>query len=220
MSGICGIVNLDGAPVDRQLLQKMTALIAFRGPDAQNVWVDGRVGFGHTMLHTTLESEREQQPCSLDGNVWITADARIDGRTELKRTLEAQGRTELPNATDVELILHAYHAWGEDCVKYLIGDFAFAIWDSRQQRLFCARDHFGVKPFFYALMGQCLIFSNTLNCLRGHPAVSDSLNDLAVADFLLFEMNQDPGTTVFADIQRLPPAQRLRCSSDGLKRTS
>jgi asparagine synthase (glutamine-hydrolysing) len=209
MSGICGIVHIDGAPVDRQLLQQMTAFMTFRGPDAQDTWANGAVGFGHTLLRTTFEAEHEQQPLSLDGTVWITADARIDGQAELKKKLEAKGRTNLAAANDAELILHAYHAWGEDCVSHLIGDFAFAIWDGPRKQLFCARDHFGVRPFFYARTGNRLIFSNTLNCVRQHPAVSDTLNDLSIADHLLFEFIQDPTATAFADIQRLAPAQYL-----------
>jgi asparagine synthase (glutamine-hydrolysing) len=217
MSGICGIVNADGAPVDRPLLQEMTMFMAFRGPDAQDIWIDGPVGFGHALLRTTAESEHEHQPLSLDGKVWITADARIDGQTELRKQLEEQGRTNLAAADDIELILHAYHAWGEDCVGHLIGDFAFAIWDGPRQRLFCARDHFGVKPFFYASLGPGLIFSNTLDCLRRHPAVSATLDDLWIADFLLFEMSQDPATTAFEDIRRLPPGHCLAWSSSGVQ---
>lgn len=212
MSGICGIIDLDGAPVNREVLQALTASILFRGPDAQNTWVDGPVGFGHTLFCTTLESEGEHQPCSLDGRVWITADARIDGRDELNAKLAAHNRLDLEKATDAELILHAYHAWGTDCLKHLIGDFAFAIWDGVRQKLFCARDHFGIKPFFYAQVGRYLIFSNTLNCIRQHPAVSNTLNDLAIADFLLFEENKDPATTAFADIQRLMPAHAFTWS--------
>lgn len=215
MSGICGIVHLDDTPVDRELLLAMTAFMTFRGPDAQDVRADGSVGFGHTMLHTTVESEREHQPCSLDGQVWITADARIDGRDELKRKLHAGCHGDLSDATDVDLILHAYHAWGNDCVQHLIGDFVFAIWDGLAQRLFCARDHFGVKPFFYAQAGNRLVFSNTLNCVRQHPTVSDALNDLAIADFLLFESVQEPDATSFADIRRLPPAHALTWSATG-----
>ena len=209
MSGICGIIQLDGAPLDRSRLELMTSFMAFRGPDAQDNWVDGSVGFGHTLLCTTFESELEHQPRSLDGRVWITADARIDGREELKSKLRAGHRLDLAKATDVDLILHAYQLWGADCVEHLIGDFAFAIWDGRRRQLFCARDHFGVKPFFYALVGQQLIFSNTLNCVRQHPAVSSTLNDLAIADFLLFGENKEPATTAFADIQRLLPAHAL-----------
>src|SRR5205814_3811924 len=140
---IVGIINLDGAPVDRPLLERMTDFLAFRGPDAKSVWSDGHVGLGHTMLRTTWESENEQQPCSLDGRVWITADARVDGRADLVRLLAAKGRDVLKGATDPQLILHAYDAWGEGCVQHLIGDFAFAIWDRDRQRLFCARDQLG-----------------------------------------------------------------------------
>ena len=194
----------------------MTTFMSFRGPDAQNIWIEGTVGFGHTLLRTTFESQHEKQPFSLDGKVWITADARVDGRDELKNKLETNGRVGLAEATDVELILHAYHTWGENCVKHLIGDFAFAIWDVPRRQLFCARDHFGVKPFFYAHVKQCLIFSNTLNCVRRHPDVSNTLNDLAIADFLLFEQNRNPETTAFSDIRRLPPAHSLIWSANEL----
>ncbi len=213
MSGIVGIINLDGRPVNRDLLNRLTDFMGYRGPDAQEIWIDGHVGFGHTMLRTTTESLTERQPCSLDGKVWITADARVDGRADLIQTLEAERSSDLKNATDVELILHAYHAWGEECVKRLIGDFAFAIWDEHRQRLFCARDHFGVKPFYYAYVDGSLVFSNTLNCIRRHPAVSDELNDLAIGDFLLFGVNQDLATTAFADIRKLPGAHYLTCST-------
>jgi len=218
MSGIVGIINLDGATVDRQLLQQMTEFMAYRGPDDRHIWIDGNVGFGHALLRTTSESLREQQPCSLNGEVWITADARIDGRAELIEKLNSS--IDLKTVTDVELILRAYQVWEEDCVKHLLGDFAFAIWDSRQQRLFCARDHFGVKPFYYARVGNCLIFGNTLNGVRIHPQVSDELNDLAIADFLLFGYNQELDTTTFADIQRLPPAHCLTWSRETLQSKS
>jgi asparagine synthase (glutamine-hydrolysing) len=217
MSGIAGIVNVDGAPIDRELLTAMTASLRFRGPDAERVWIDGHVGFGHTLLVTTDEGWKERQPCTLDGDVWIVADARIDAREDLVRDLRAQGKVHLEagaagGANDAELLLHAYAAWGEACVDHLIGDFAFAIWDGRARRLFCARDHFGVKPFFYACCRGSLVLSNTLACVRRHPAVSDRLNDLAVADFLLFKYNQEADTTAFADIRRLPAAHCLSWS--------
>ncbi|MGI9066672.1 MAG: asparagine synthetase B family protein [Pyrinomonadaceae bacterium] len=241
MSGIVGIINLDGAPVDRELLGRMTDFMSFRGPDAQEIWIDGNVGFGHTMLRTTFEAETEKQPITLDGKVWLTADARIDGRAELIAELEAKLQRRLrvsiprndhwssPNGNgshskahdtdprvpnDAELILYSYEAWGEDCVKHLIGDFAFAIWDSRQRRLFCARDHFGIRPFYYAYLSNHLLFSNTLKCLRLHQSVSSQLNDEAVGDFLVFDMNYNLFTTVFADIQRLPPAHTLIWTED------
>ncbi|MGH7775210.1 MAG: asparagine synthase-related protein [Candidatus Binatia bacterium] len=209
MSGIVGIINLDGTPVDRQLLEQMLDIVAYRGPDAGDIWIDGHVGFGHVLLRTTRESLRERQPCSLDGQVWITADARVDGQAELVHKLESNARFDFKAATDVELILYAYHVWGEDCVKHLLGDFAFAIWDGQGQSLFCARDHFGVKPLYYARTASSLVFASDVDTLRQHPGVSSALNELAVGDFLLFGGNQDESTTIYRDIQRLMPAHRL-----------
>ncbi|MGH9848285.1 MAG: asparagine synthetase B family protein [Blastocatellia bacterium] len=213
MSGIVGIVNKNGATVSPQLLWRLTELMAFRGPDAQEIWSNGRVGFGHAMLRTTFESEREKQPCSLDGNAWITADARMDGRQELIRKLESHGLQRLKDVSDAELILRAYSVWDDRCVDHLIGDFAFAVWDERRRRLFCARDHFGVKPFYYAQVNGCLVFGNTLDCVRAHPAISDELNERAISDFLLIGSNEDPNTTFFAYIQRLPAAHTLTWSN-------
>jgi asparagine synthase (glutamine-hydrolysing) len=209
MSGIIGIVNFDGSPIEQWLLRRMTESLAYRGPDAQEIVINSQVGFGHTMLRTTDEAMNERQPCSLDGRVWITADARIDGRADLIRELRARGRDCQLNVPDVELILHAYHIWDEECVSHLLGDFAFAIWDERQQKLFCARDHFGIKPFFYSCGDNHFVFSNTLNCIRLHPAITDELNEQAIGDFLLFDSNRDPATTAFAGIRRLPPAHCL-----------
>ncbi|MBS1790775.1 MAG: asparagine synthetase B [Acidobacteria bacterium] len=209
MSGIVGICHSDGRPVDSQLLQRMTDYLAFCGPDAQNFEVFDNVGFGHALLQTTEESLHERQPFSLDGQVWITADARIDARSDLIPRLHSGGQCVEKTATDAELILRAYELWGECCVEHLLGDFAFAIWDKRRRQLFCARDHFGIKPFFYAHIGNQFVFSNTLNCVRLHPWVSTELNEQAIGDFLLFDSNQDLRTTVFAEIQRLPPAHTL-----------
>lgn len=214
MSGICGIWNLESERVDAVLLRRMTESMAFRGPDAQNMWIgqpDGAIGFGHTLLKTTYESEHEQQPMTLDGRLWIVADARVDAQDELISKLNARGEQVTRGVTDVELLLRAYRVWREECVEHLLGDFAFAVWDAERRKLFCARDQFGIKLFYYARIGQSFIFSNTLDCIREHRAVSDRLNELAIADFLLFEMNQDPATTTFADIQSLPAAHTLTC---------
>jgi asparagine synthase (glutamine-hydrolysing) len=114
-------------------------------------------------------------------------------------------------------VLHAWHAWGEDCVQRLLGDFAFAIWDAASRRLFCARDPFGIKPCYYSANRSRLVFSNTLDALRSHPDVGDDLDELAIADFLIFEINQDPSSTSFKDIRRLPAASRLLASQDGIR---
>jgi asparagine synthase (glutamine-hydrolysing) len=206
MSGIVGIVNLDGEPLDPRLLTRMTNFLGFRGPDAKRTWIDGAVGFGHTLLRTTDESQHEEQPFTFDGKIWIVADARIDARGELISKLNTKGCAVNLNRPDVELILRAYDVWGQECLQHLLGDFAFGIWDGPHRTLFCARDHLGVKPFYYAQAGSTVIFSNTLDCIRLHPDVSNRLNDQAVADFLLFDANRKRDTTLFADIQRIAPA--------------
>lgn len=190
----------------------MTDAMAYRGPDAQEIWTDGHVGLGHAMLRTTAESKCERQPCSLDVRVWIVADARLDDRDELRKKLESEGRTGTRESTDAQLILHAYHTWREDLFEHLLGDFAFAIWDGRRQRLLCARDHFGIKPFYYVLMEGGLVFSNTLNCLRIHPDVSDRINELAIGDFLLFGFNQRLDMSAYDNVLKLPPAHALTWS--------
>ncbi len=177
MSGIVGIFRRRGVPVERALLQSLTNFLAYRGPDSQEIWLDeGAVGFGHTMLRATREAAGEHQPTSLGGRLWITADARIDCRDELVEKLDASGRKVELTAPDSELILHGYDVWGDKCVLHLRGDFAFAVWDAVRARLFCARDHFGIKPFFYTAKEDLFLFSNTLNCLRMHPEISDEIN--------------------------------------------
>jgi asparagine synthase (glutamine-hydrolysing) len=219
VSGIVGILNVDGAPVDRELLERMTAFQSFRGPDRQDLWIDGPIGFGHTLARTTDESERERQPCSLGGRLWITADARVDAREDLRGKLRGHTTADLEEATDPELILHAYDAWGEECFQQLLGDFSFALWDASRRRLVCAVDHFGVKPFYYARVGNAFVFSNTLDCVRMHPLVRDDLNEVAIGDFLLFGHYQDRDITVYADIPRIPPAHFLVVERGDVRRT-
>jgi len=210
MSGIVGIVNFDGRPVDRPLLDALTGRMQAWAPDRSAHAVEGNVGLGFAQLRTTEESASERQPLSFDGEVRIVADARIDGRGQLISDLVSTGCRVARDAPDVELILHAYMAWDYRCVDRLLGDFVFAIWDARRQALFCARDHFGVKPFYYADLGDTFVFSNSLNVVRMHPAVGEALDELAIADFLLFGFNQSPASTSFESIRRLPPAHVLR----------
>jgi len=211
MSGIVGLIS-EEVDVDRPLLIRLTESLSFRGPDGVGVWCNGVAGFGRTLLNSSREATAQAAPFSLDGRTYIVADARIDGRPALLRKLRDVGVDCGDAATDDELILRGYLAWGHDCVLHLLGDFAFAIWDCRRHQLFAARDHFGVKPFFFAVLDDGLLLGNTLNCLRLHPGVSEQLNERAIGDFLLFGFNHDATTTTFADICRLPPAHTLTWS--------
>ncbi len=217
MSGIVGILHFDGARLDQSLLHRLAATMVDRGPDDLQLWRTDSVGLGHTLLCTTDAPADDRQPASLDGHVWIAADARIDDRASLAAHLEEKGRTAVDGASDAELILHAYAVWGSDCVTHFIGDFAFAIWDSTTRRLFCARDHFGIKPFYYARFTGGIVFGNTLECVCLHPRVGRGLREAAIGDFLLFGNNEDLATTTFVDVSRLPPAHTLTCEEGRLR---
>ena len=217
MSGFVCILHGDNAPIERALLESLTHFLSFRGPDAREVCLDGAVGMGHALLRTTHEAIAERQPASLEGRYRIVADARLDAREELIAELHRAKRDVSSSTPDCDLILHAYALWSAACMDHLRGDFSFALWDARHRQLFCARDHFGIKPFYYAQLEGILLCSNTLNCLRLHPRVRDRLNEAAVGDFLLFGLNYDNGTTIFEDIRRLPPAHMLSVSLRGLQ---
>ncbi len=217
MSGIVGLLNSDGSPLDVALLTGMTAAMAFRGPDARNVWADDHVGLGHTLFRTTVESEQECQPCGLGGDVWITADARIDGRAALVHRLREHSREVPAGATDAEVILHAYLVWGDHCLDHLIGDFAFVLWDGRQQRLLAARDQLGVAQLFYSQAGATLLVGNTLHSLLLHPRVPDTLDEQTLAEVALFLVTLDDAATGYSAIRRVPAGHKLTCDKGGLR---
>ncbi len=209
MSGFAGIVNLDGAPVDHLLVERMEQCLHSRGPDGQGQWIKENVGMTHTLFATTRESRGEHQPMSLDASSWIVANARIDAREDLIRELAAHGRDCSIERPDAELILHSYAVWGEQCVEHLIGDFSFALWDARERKLFCARDHFGVRPFFYAHGKGTFVFSNSIDAALLHPDVPDDLYEPAIADYLVLGGSFDLNRTVREAIRRLAPAHTL-----------
>jgi asparagine synthase (glutamine-hydrolysing) len=205
MSGIVGIIYPNNRPVESKLLEQMLAKIAHRGPNGIHIWHQGAVGLGHLMLRTTPESVGEQLPLvNSSGNLVLTADARIDNRDELIDNLRLEG-----NVTDSQIILAAYHKWDTNCCQYLIGDFAFALWDGHQQRLFCGRDPLGVRPFFYYHCPEFFIFASEIKALLCHPNVPKQLYEPWVATHLTFVDCHEPGTTFYQDIRRLLPAHQL-----------
>ncbi|MEL7356055.1 MAG: lasso peptide isopeptide bond-forming cyclase [Cyanobacteria bacterium J06560_6] len=214
MSAIAGIYRLDRSPVSADHLCQMVDILAHRGPDGSDTWHDSHVGLGHRMLWSTPESLSEKLPLA-KGELVITADARIDNRDELISALNLEN----PSAeaiSDSELIVAAYEKWDEKCLDRLIGDFAFAIWDSRKQRMFCARDHFGVKPFYYFASESILVFATeakALFCIEGVPR---QLNRLRMGDYLL-GMFHDTAMTSYQNIFRLPPAYRMIASASGVE---
>jgi asparagine synthase (glutamine-hydrolysing) len=211
VSGIAGILYFDGREPAPGLLKKMANRLAHRGVDGSRVWSAGSAGLIHCLFATTPESISSRQPLvSAAGNLVITADARIDNRQELAGLLGLQwGQMQNP---DEYFILKAYEKWGQACASRLLGDFAFAIWDKDQNRLFCARDSLGVKPFYYHASSSLFIFASEIKAILALDEVPCELNELCLLDFLLDD-RQDKKITFFQGISRLPPAHFLSVRS-------
>jgi len=219
MSGIVGVFNRNGEPVRRKTIISMSDAINHRGPHDRGVWTDGPVGFGHVLLHTTEASIRERQPFSLDGRSWITADARIDDREGLIDLLKSRvdHSETLKEATDVALLLHAYLAWGVECVHHLTGVFAAAIWDGRERQLVCLRDQIGIKPFYYAETADRFVFASEVKGILASGLVPQRIYEPRIADFLVDLEGIDKTCSFFQGVVRLPPAHRMVCCQYRLK---
>jgi asparagine synthase (glutamine-hydrolysing) len=214
MSGIAGIYNTDGSPANEAQLQSTLRSLAHRGPDGIGTWLGGTaVMLGHRMLRATPESRFERQPLATsDNQVCVTADARIDNRDELRSALADRGIS-LRSDSDTELILQSYEAWGEDCPNKLLGDFAFAVWDGRKRRLFCARDPIGIKPLYYHFDGTTFRFASTAEALLSDGTVPRRPN-IRRMGLALLGRRDDRDESLFADVVRLPAAHTL-CVHDG-----
>ncbi|MFG6106851.1 lasso peptide isopeptide bond-forming cyclase [Leptothoe sp. EHU-05/26/07-4] len=215
MSGIVGVYHLNQETVRSSDVHQMVDALAHRGPDSMDVWCQGPVGLGHRMLWTTPESLHEKLPL-VKGDLAITADARIDNRDELAQVLTLPDQP-LEKVTDSEFILAAYEKWGDRCPEYLLGDFVFVIWDGQQQQLFCARDHFGIKPFYYYHQAsQSFAVASEIKGLLCLDWIPQKINETRIADYLAL-MLEDKVITTFEGIWRLPPASRMWVNSADIK---
>lgn len=221
MCGITGLVAPPGATVPTERLQRMTDLIAHRGPDGEGFVIGSRfvrkaaeaepaqVGLGHRRLAIIDLSERGLQPLSVDGGrTWIAFNGEIYNYRDLKAELAARGRR-FNTATDTEVLLHAYHEWGEDCLTRVQGMFAFAIWDEPRGVLFCARDRLGIKPFYYTMHEGWFSFASEIKALVSLPGQPRTLDDDAALAFLI-HTNCDYGErTMFREVKALPGGHAL-----------
>ena len=217
MSGFAGFVSAGGDAPDPYLLERMAARLAFRGPDATQIWSRAGAGFCFTLLRTGPAPQASEQPCSLDGRVWLLGDVRLDGREDLRRELEQRDESIQATATDEELVLRAWRQWGEPGLSKLLGDYSFALWDETARQLWCVRDLIGARPLYYARAGERCYFSNSLTAIQCAPEISRELDLHFIGDFLLEGWCPDLARTAFRDISALPGAHILRFSSDGLE---
>jgi asparagine synthase (glutamine-hydrolysing) len=211
MCGIAGILDLERTAASSEaLVGAMLELIAHRGPDDAGVLVDGPCVLGHRRLSIIDLSPAGHQPmASADGRLWITYNGEVYNYLELRAALEELGRT-FRTETDTEVLLQAYEEWGEGALDRLNGMFAFAIWDRQRQSLFCARDRFGVKPFYYAVAEGRFRFASEIKALFADPALSRAPNDERVLDYLAWSSVDHTSDTMFAAVSQLPAGSWLR----------
>ena len=163
---MCGITGIIGR-VDKGDLKMMTDTLEHRGPDGDGFWINDNsdVGFGHRRLSIIELSDKGSQPMQIDNNNYvITFNGEIYNYIELRKELESLGIV-CKTGTDTEVLIKAYKLWGEDCLSKLDGMFAFAIWDEYKQEMFCARDRFGEKPFFFTRQNGALYFASEIKAL-------------------------------------------------------
>jgi asparagine synthase (glutamine-hydrolysing) len=210
MSGIGGIFYRNKQPLNSDILTSMSSVLSHRGLDGTTNLSESNIGLFHCMLHDTPESLLEKLPSrNSDKNLIITWHGRIDNREALKS--QTGWRTPLSETTDSDLILAAFEKWGCNCTSHLLGDFSFAIWDISSQKMFCARDHMGIKPFYYILNDSIFAFASEIKSLLTLPEAIVTINNERVADYLTCIVS-DTKSTFYNEIVRLPPGHSLEIS--------
>lgn len=214
MCGIAGLVRFRGASPDREVLEKMTSVLAHRGPDGHGFEHRGAAALGHRRLAILDLSPAGRQPMTNeDGRVWITCNGEIYNYRPLRAQLQSLGHR-FRSDCDVEVIVHAYEEWGLDAVRRLDGMFAFALWDERQQRLWLVRDRLGIKPLFYHSGPGGLSFGSEVKAVLADPQVTREVDAEALAYFLALNYVPAP-RTLFAEVRQLEPAEMLVATADG-----
>ncbi|HEY5900798.1 MAG TPA: asparagine synthase (glutamine-hydrolyzing) [Burkholderiales bacterium] len=218
MCGIAGYYALTPRPLaPREVLERMVEAVRHRGPDARGVYVDGRAALGHRRL-SIIDLSGGKQPLSTpDGELWVTFNGEIFNYVELRAELIARGR-QFRTRSDTETILHAYAEHGPKCVESFNGDFAYAIWDRRAQRLVMARDRMGVRPLYYAVHDGVLVFASEVKSLFRYPGLRAELDPLGLDQCFTFWSPLAP-RTAFKDVHELPPGHQLIAENGTIKIT-
>ena len=217
MCGIAGTLDLGRihAPAET-LVAAMLELIAHRGPDDAGLMVDDPCVLGHRRLSIIDLSPAGHQPmASADRRLWITYNGEVYNYLELRASLEGLGRS-FSTETDTEVLLQAYEEWGAAALDQLNGMFAFAIWDRHRRSLFCARDRFGVKPFYYAVAGGRFRFASEIKALLADPEFPRVPNDARVRDYLAWGTVDHTSETMLAGVLQLPAGSHMRVDAQGV----
>lgn len=207
MCGIAGIIDLGGSRVQRELVLSMTESVAHRGPDGSGVFCEDNIGLGHRRLSIIDLSEAAAQPMFYKDRFVIVYNGEVYNYPEIKSELIAAGHS-FNTGSDTEVILAAYLKWGKDCVQRFNGMWAFAIYDRNNKTVFCCRDRFGVKPFYYTIQNDVLYFGSEIKQLL-KTGLTPKVNRNVLADYLVLGLEEHNEATFFEGIKRLLPGHHL-----------
>jgi len=215
MCGIAGQYCFSSGEPDDKLLAAMSLRLTHRGPDGEGTRICGNAGLVHRRLAIIDLTEDGLQPMTNeDGTLWLVFNGEIYNYIELRAILEKKGHR-FASHSDTEVILHAYEEWGVGCVSEFNGMWAFALWDDRQQRLFCARDRFGIKPFYYTQVNGSFLFASEIKALLAHPDVGKRPNDTALGTYLAWGVLDHSEQTMFEGVLQLKPAHWMMINTGG-----
>ncbi len=215
MCGICGELRFDKQPPDLDAVERMTARLVRRGPDSGGSFSDGPLAFGHRRLAIIdLSASAEQPMIDQELRLALVFNGTIYNYRELRAELHELGYTFFSEG-DSEVILKAYHAWGEQCVERFYGMFAFAVWDMRHRALFLARDRFGIKPLYYSLEGSRLRFASSTQALLAAGGIDTAIDPVALHHHLTLHAVVPAPRTLLRGVRKLAPATTLSFDAEG-----
>lgn len=216
MCGISGIYNFNGADVDEAVLKDMNRIIHHRGPDGEGTYVDKNAGIGSTRLAIIDLREIANMPLYDTQNRYVIVfNGEIFNYIEVRKELLQKGH-KFTTDSDTEVVLNAYKHWGEDCLHKLNGMWAFAIWDKRERSMFCSRDRFGVKPFYYYMDSDRLIFASEIKQILAR-GVDKTVNDEIIYDYLIFNFIDHTENTFYSKITKLQAGHKFTIKDNKFK---
>lgn len=214
MCGITGIVYFDKErKVDPVILKKMTDAVVHRGPDDEGFYIEGNAGLGFRRLSIIDLSMGHQPLANEDETIWIIFNGEIYNYQELQENLLKQGHV-FKTRSDTETIVHLYEQYGTDCVKYLRGMFAFSIWDNNKKQLFCARDRFGIKPFYFYTDAQKFVFGSEIKSILKAGDIDKTMSYDALDSYFAFGYITSD-YSIYDKIKKLQPGHSLLLSFKG-----
>ncbi len=220
MSAIFGILRFDGQDADPRALDAMSSALRYRAQDGTSSWRDGPTALGHGLTRSVVRDAVGAQPLhDAEAGITVVADLRLDNAADLARALGIAPAA-LRGIGDAELLLRAYKAWGEDCARRLLGDFAFAIWNARTRKLLLGRDHLGQRHCFFHRGNRFFVFATDIKGLWAHPGVPRTLSDDGIGRVLMHDMSAQHGQTAFQGIEAVCGATLVGVDMTGALRKS